>query len=305
MYYNSYVHALSFLAKVTLTGPFLIIMLLERRYLYHPFVDSNFGFLAETKGSSEEEAINEGFVVEKIDLYYQPVQEPTIGIAFYLLRIILIGIGEFILLKIWKMLNEENGLVKEVTKLYTITMMVACPFWSLFNASVDFIHPMQEVVGKWYCTIGHAVMFFSANIISFHSFFVASMRYLFIVHGEKVNIYGRDRIRRIFLLLYFCLALIVVLWGFAEGAELDAMSFINKCYGKDHKVFLIDKSSLNVAKRNFCEHEDYNYNGSLTDWMISLIRRLSCISKVLIMLLMGFNVFEGFLYFKTLSHIYR
>ena len=290
---------------MSLTGPFLTMMLLDKRYLYHPFVDSMFGFWAETKGSSEEEAIDEGYVVEEVDLYYQPVQEPTTGIVFYLLRIILVGIGEFILVKVWKMVNEENGLVKEVTKLYTITMMVACPFWSLFNASVDFIHPMQEVVGKWYCTIGQAIMFFSCNIISFHSFFVASMRYLFIVHEEKVNIYGRDRTKRIFLLLYFSLALIVVLWGAAEGGELDAMSFINKCYGKDHKVFLIDKSSLNVAKRNFCEHEDYNYNGSFTDWMISWTRQLSCISKVLIMLLMGFNVFEGFLYFKTLSHIYR
>ena len=203
------------------------------------------------------------------------------------------------------MINQENSVMKDVTKLYTITVMVSMPFWSTFIASTDFIHPMSEVIGKWYCAFGYGLNYFTWNIVSYHSFVVAMMRYLFIVHEDKVQKFGKDRVKRYFLGLYFLLALTVVLWGAMERKEVNAMSFINKCYGTDHKVFLIDTSSLNVARRNFCENVDYGYNGSFADWMLSSILRLICIAKTTIMLLMGFNIVEGFIYFKTLTHIYR
>ena len=278
-------------------------MILNKRHLYHPFLDSNLGFLVQAQAFGEENETNVGFVVEEIDLYYQPVQEPTVGVTFHLCRILLVGIGEFIHVKIWRMLKEENGLVKEVTSLYTLTVMFVCPFWSLFTASTDFIHPMSEVIGKWYCTVGFAINYFCWNIISFHSFIVAAMRYLFIVHEDQVNHYGKDRVKRAFLGFYLILSITVLAWG--AGREVDAMSFINKCYGKDHKVFLMDTSTVNVAGRNFCALEDYDYNESVTTWAFSWIRRLSCIATTTIMLLMGFNIFEGFLYFNTLTHIYR
>ena len=280
-------------------------MLVDRHYLYNPFLDSNFSFLIQNKVFDENDEIKLGFVVEAIDLFYQPVREPTEGFVFHFCRMILVGVSEFIHVKIWKMLNEENGLVKEVTKLYTITVMVAMPFWALFIASTDFIHPMSEVIGTWYCSAGFALNYFVWNIISYHSFVVAVMRYLFIVHEEKVKDYGKEKAKRNFLLPYLFLALKVVLWGAAERREVDAMSFINKCYGKDHKVFLIDTSSLNIARRNFCENVNYDYNESISGKILSSILRLFCIAKTTIMLLMGFNICEGFIYYKTLAHIYR
>ena len=278
-------------------------MVLSYRNLYHPFLESDFGFFVQ-KGEFQEE-FYEGFVVEEIDLYYQPLPDPVIGISFHVFRIILVGIGEFIHIKIWKLLNEENGLVKQVTKVYTITVMIVSPFMSLFNASIDFIHPLSEVIGEWYCTFGRLFMYLCWNIVSFHSFFVALMKYLFIVHEEKVDIYGKEKVKKGFLFLSFLVPLIVVTWGAIENEELDAMSFINKCYGRDHKVFLVDTSTLNVAGRNFCGYENIDNNQTLTEWFSSLLLQLSCIARVGISLFMGFNLFEGLLYFKILSHIYR
>ena len=89
------------------------------------------------------------------------------------------------------------------------------------------------------------------------------------------------------------------------------MSFINKCHGKHHKVFLIDTSckddyalvsTLNIAKRNFCVFKDYNTNGFWNE-IVALIRRKFLFANTIIEIIMRLNIAEGFLYFRVLSHI--
>ena len=115
---------------------------------------------------------------------------------------------------------------------------------------------------------------------------------------------GTERVKKIFLVASILIPLLVVIWAAIEGSELNAMSFINKCYGNHHKVFLIDTSTLNVVKRNFCQFEVME-NHHRFGKMISLVRRVSCVTKITLMLTMGFNISEGFIYYKVLSHIYR
>ena len=127
------------------------------------------------------------------------------------------------------------------------------------------------------------------------------MRYFFIIHQEKVEKYGKERIRKIFLALSVCLPLIVAIWNDLDGNELDAMSFINKCNGRHHQVFLIDTSTLNVLKRNFCTFENYDSGGLFSQfWAIFL--KVSCFTNKLVQLMIGFNITEGILYYKILSY---
>ena len=69
----------------------------------------------------------------------------------------------------------------------------------------------------------------------------------------------------------------------------DTMSFINKCHGKHHKVFLIDTSTLNIAKRNFCVREDYNTNGFWNE-IVALIRRKFFFANTIIEIIMRLNI---------------
>ena len=48
--------------------------------------------------------------------------------------------------------TKHNYLVKDVTKLFTVTQMIFWPFWLMLTTSTDFVHPLKDVVGKWFCT---------------------------------------------------------------------------------------------------------------------------------------------------------
>ena len=277
-------------------------MLPENRHFYHPYSDEYFGFYSVHKHDYELHSL--GFVLEDIDLYHQPLPEPIVASLFHIIRLILLMIGWVIYIKVWKMLDRENGLVKDVTKNYIIALMIGGTTFTIFSASTDFIHPINEIIGQWYCDLGWFVLYTSWFAMTFHSLIVSVMRYLFIIKEKKVETYGKEKVQNIFHFLSFFLPLLFMMWGIADKSEVDALSFFNKCNGNHHKVFLFDTSTLNVAKRNFCEHVEYDDEGSFGR-IIAACRRYACIIRTLLILFMAFNFAEIFIYFKILTHMYR
>ena len=156
---------------------------------------------------------------------------------------------------------------------------------------------MNEVIGQWFCDLGWFVLYTSWFIMFFHSFIVASMRYLFIIQEKKLENYGKEKVRKVFLILSIFLPFLLMIWSITDKSDVDAISFFNKCNGNHHKVFLFDTSTLNVAKRNFCEHVEYDDEGSLGK-IIAAFRRCACIIRTLLILFMGFNFAEIYIYFK-------
>ena len=257
-------------------------------YVYPRYVDDDFN----------------GETIEDIDLYYQPVQDPQIGIIFFLLRVPIVILGVISHLKLLSLMKTERGLVMEVTYLFSVAQMTFWPFWWLFTTSTDFIHPLNEVFGQWFCDFGALIIHLGRNVIAFHSVVVAIMRYYFIVHQDKVDRYGKHKVKRIFFWMSFIVPLVIVIIEKIEHNELDMFSFINKCYGKHHKTFLIETSTLDVFKRNFCEFESYDIRTPMGT-VLNAIRRLSCILRTTLILLTSFNISEGIIYFFLFSHIIR
>ena len=277
------------------------MMLITAKNVYHPFTNSSLGIFLN--GKITQDSII-GQVIDDINLYYQPVQKPFLAFIFLGIKLCLLVVGEYLYVSVYKLMKKENGIIKNITHLFVWAQMIFWPFWIFFAASTDFIHPLKEVIGEWYCNAGHFLFYFLGHVITLHSFMSAAMRYLFILHREKVDLFGRERTKRLFFILSILVPFLVAIWEIFGGSDLDAMSFINKCNGKHHKVFLIDTSTLNVAKRNFCAFEDYNLKGFWNE-VLALIRRTFCIFNIVIELVMGLNVAEGILYFRILSHINR
>ena len=269
---------------------------------YHPYTKPTLGFYDYDEWATENQTF---LILEEIDLYYQPVEEPIPGMIFLFLNILLTILGEIIQIKLFQMVKKENGLVKEVTQIYSMTSIITYPFWCLIISGTDLIHPLHKVIGKWFCTFSWTVTFFSFNLFTFQSCIVASMRYIFIVHEDKVKNYGKERAKRIFAVLTILLPCIMVIWTTIENSELDPFLYINRCYGEDHKVFLREASSLQILKLHFV---DFGVTGNENDFytkIVSIMKLLSGIAKLLISLLMGFNITEGIIYYKIFSHIKR
>ena len=276
-------------------------MFLQSENLYHPFLNTSIGLFFDDDISNRDAV---GSIIDDINLYYQPTQIPLIAMLFIILKAVILIAGSYLNVKVYKLMSKEKGILKKVTQLFVCANSALWYFLTFFSGITDFIHPMNQVAGQWFCDICELVFYFLGNIMTFHSLVAAMMRYVFIVHREGVNEFGREKAKRLFFYLSFLLPLLVSFWEFVNGTELDSMSFINKCNGKHHKVFLLESSTTNVARRGFCGFEDYKFQ-DLWSHLVVWIRRLSCIANKVIMIVMGLNVVEGILYWKIWTHIYR
>ena len=127
------------------------------------------------------------------------------------------------------------------------------------------------------------------------------MRYCFIVHEGRVNYFGKQKTKKMFLFMAISFPILFVTWGIVENPELDTFPFLNQCYGIDHKVFLAEVST---GKKLFCKMTSFGMDG-MYDPIINTMREITCIIKFLLTMLMCLNISEGLIYIKIFSHIKR
>ena len=274
-------------------------MLSYDKHVYHPFPNSILAFSSPTDSSPSND-----FILDEIDLYYQPLPSPLTGTLFFAVRCTIVAIGEFVHVKVYKMIQKENSLVNQVATFYICTEMVYVPFWLIFTTFTDFIHPLNIVIGQWFCTMGWFIIYYCATSLAIHSFIVAVMRYFFIFHKDRAETLGKEKVKRIFLFLNAFIPLVMVLWTGIESPDTEVFSFLNKCYGKDHKRFLTDLNPGDVFKRSFCMLETDDEPGLLGEiW--AMIRRISCMATKVVYMVMGFNLSEAIMYYMILTHLNR
>ena len=276
-------------------------MFIPKENLYHPFKGSLLGTLHKETLATKNIT---GFALEDIDLYYQPVPDPTIATIFSFIMILLCFIGEYLYYKVFVMLRKESSIIKNISTVFITAILLNQHISIFLIISTNFVHPLNELIGQWFCTVMRFVIYFSLNIVFFHSFIAAFTRYCFIVHSAKVELYGKEKLKKLLLSLSILIPLSVTLWKLNDGADLDGMSFINKCQGKHHDSFLVETSTLNVFKKNFCEFRG-NDVSSVYDQIVSTFKQICCVASMATMLIMGSNVTEGIIYYRLFSHIQR
>ena len=239
--------------------------------------------------------------ITDIYFYYGPIPNPEISITFLILKSIIIIIGEFLNKYTLKFLELQDGLVNDILKMFLRVQMVYWPVTVLFSTTTDFFYPLRDMVGVWYCSFGFLWIVCGMTLILFHSFIVGLMRYVFVVHNERVVGYGKERAKKLFFLASILIPVFVTLWGYLNGRDTSAISSLNKCNGVHHQAFLIENSIDSTMKRNFCVFEKYEHEGEF----LATMRRVSCKLYSALYVLMGFNVVEGLLYWRTVTHANR
>ena len=238
-------------------------------------------------------------VITDINLYYQPTRQPVVAIIFFILKCIIIIVGEYIHMHILDFLKLEGGLVSDILKMFLRVQMVYWPVTVLFGTTTDFFHPLQDIIGEWYCKFGYFWIVGGMTLIVFHSFIVGLMRYIFVVHNERVVSYGKEKAKKMFFLASILIPVFVTLWGHLNGRDPSAITSLNKCYGVHHKVFLIENRGDSTMRRNFCLFED---DDEEPGQFLTTLRKTSCTLRSALYAIMGFNVVEGLLYWRTVVH---
>ena len=275
-------------------------MRLKHYHLYNPYKQPTLGFLWEDSKTTGNDTI--GQLVDDIDFYYQPLEPPWIAIIFFFVRLTIIFIGEIIGKKVVIMTREETGILSEITLMFISIQMIFHPILIFFELSVNLIHPINEIIGPWICTVGWLFYNVSTKIVLNYSFFAAIMRYVFVVHDDRVGRYGKEKVKRHFLYLYLTITIAQIVMKAVDGTS--RLSFINKCYGRDHEIFLIETSSLSVLKRKFWTSAQ-NQDKTMLDLLLHMIKRIIKILDTIAFLALGFNLTEVIVYRTIFSHLDR
>ena len=269
------------------------------KHSHRPFSNTSFHVFTKTSLSNHN---LQGTLIDDIYLYYQPLVEPTTALAFFVSKSSIILVGELIGVKLLMNLKKDNSILNHVTTFFVLVQMICYPIALVFITANDFLYPANEVTGKWFCTLGWMIVSYCSFVALFYSCIVALMRYFFILNNGKAEAYGKEKAKRHFLIMAIVVPLLCVMWESTES--LHILSYINKCYGFDHRVFLIETSTLNVFKHKFWDFESFTHDGAV-EMAIMIAKRISKILKAIVMIVLGANLFEGFLYYKILTHMYR
>ena len=271
--------------------------------MYHPFQTSSFGFSLQNYTAGDNESWN---FLDNIDLYHQPIPSLEISMTVFFIRSSLAIIGEYVNVKLYLKLKDETGILTDILKLNTITQMVMIPLHLLLYTTTDFIHPVNEIIGEWFCIIGWFVLLWGWQIVHFHSFIVGLMRFMFIVKSEKVQKTGRENMKNAFYYISIFIPLVIVLWGLVHFTkEVRASPNVSRCYGVDHRIFLADTSSLSILTEDYTDLvTDINIDGPL-EIVRSILNKLSNLLHRTILVLNGLSLSEGFLNYMTLSYMNR
>ena len=276
-------------------------MKLHSYHFYNPFKSPTLWFfLNDPNNNYGNDSMS--YVMDDVDLYYQPLEPQWIAIFFFFVRLTIIVFGQFIGTKVVILMKRENGILSEVTILFMITQMVFHPILIFFELTVNLIHPVDEVMGPWVCYVAWLFYSFSTSIVLNYSFIAAIMRYIFVVHEERVVQQGKEKVKRYFLYISVAVVIIVIIMRIIDGTS--SLSFINKCYGRDHEVFLIETSSLAVLKRKFWESAERQHQ-NLVDKLLDIAKRALKVLDSIQFLVLGFNITEAIIYKMIFLHLDR
>ena len=269
---------------------------LDRASQYNPFLGDTIGLFDQSSSASQHWY---GETMTDVDLYYQPLQTPTLAVVYLILKSIIIIAGEYIHIRILNFFRHENFLVNDLLKLFLYVQMFYWPVVVLFKASTDFVYPLQEIGGEWVCNFGWWWIILGMTIIFFHSFMVGLLRYLFVVHNKWINSFGKERVKRAFLWASILIPIFCTIWRFYSRPELSAISSLNKCKGITHKAFLIENRIHKTAQIPFCGFGKYDEDGGE---IIAILKMTACTLNCVILAIMGLNLIEGLFYWKTVKH---
>ena len=189
-------------------------------------------------------------------------------------------------------------MLKDISRVFVYTQLIYWPFVVFLICLTNFLHPLNKLIGQWFCTFAGIFSKFLQMVVLFHSFLAALMRYIIIIHSKTVRVYGKEKIKMIFFFLSIFLPTLITILRSAADSSRYGVSYINKCNGLHHESFLID------TNKHVCEFDGYNKVDFYTATIL-WFRKLVCIGNHIAIVLFGSNVSEGIIYFRVFSHMNR
>ena len=218
-----------------------------------------------------------------------------------IIQSIAFAIGLFINVRIiYACLNEKSSKTRNIHIIYSIFSTIFYLFDIPFAAITNEVPNLSKYTGEWLCHISSFIIIFCIHIIFMNSFWVALMKYVFIVHWDRALQWGHEKIERVLLIVSLVLPLIFTIIIILTK-DFDSYETLNSCYGIETKKL----DPVDGMKGFFlCDLTNLNTN-DIRDYILYVIIQAMCISKSILTLPATTNLSEALFYYRIFKRMKR
>lgn len=221
----------------------------------------------------------------------------------FVISTIISMIGIILNLKFWKILQMERrcrplgrkgNVIEPIMRWFGMLQIFFWPFelgflWMNTNSIIS-----HEDMPSWLCVVLSNVLFAGRLIIAFNSFFVAFIRYIYIVHQQKANQWNFEMVGRYFQLLSIAIPLLIKT---IEALCLNPKLIISRNILEECKV-----SPMNVVAEEA-------FTVAAIQWTLQYFPKVftDTLAKICLAIefIIYFNIIEVFLYIEIFKSMRR
>jgi hypothetical protein len=170
------------------------------------------------------------------------------------------------------------------------------------------IKDLYTFTGEWFCYTSKALTLLGNTQVTGHSFIIAMMKYVIIVHYERVAKFGKHKIKTIFFWInlvypiYMMVAFTIVNPDFLF--VYGSISQANRCLGKSEIFSNQDTNRTLTRLHNLCEMDAPLRNFSV-EYVIHICRTAICWFHVILFYCNFWNLLEVFIYCRIFIFMKR
>ena len=225
---------------------------------------------------------------------------PNLWILSWVMAIMVYFLGAYINWKIISVSWKTKDKTWKEDIVHSTIMMIVMPWTIVFeNVSLHVKVLSRYTGGDWICYL--TAFFYSYNtfIGGFHSFTICFMKYIYIVHHEKVREYGEEKLQKIFFFTYFIHPLLLTI-PTVILLDFEVYSSVIGCYGLEEG--LMDRYAYDGLSRMFLCKLVVDVRDS--EFLYYLAQGF-CSLKMAWVIMLASNIPEGFLYYKIFQFMRR
>ena len=218
-----------------------------------------------------------------------------------ILQALIFGTGLFIHRKTIQVQVEEKHRTWRMHVFHAGMLTVFFGFSISFGAIIRILPSLASYTGSWICYIASFNTFYGYHAVLGHSLWISIEKYIFIVHSLKARAFGEQMVEKIFFLVDLIVPGLLTTAAMIT-TDYQTRSELKNCFDGAIEHYEQQNTSSSLSdKFIFCDVSMYSNN----HWIVPYVVQLLCVSRFTINLITGFNMVEGFFYYKIFKTMKR
>jgi hypothetical protein len=207
----------------------------------------------------------------------------SVGILLHsLVHLLIYLIGTVIQVRLIYVSYEEKDKCWKIDVAHSVVLITHFTFSILFKTIMYFIPLLSQHVGSWVCYVASFIKFYCFYSIVAHSLVISVIKYLYIVHNQKVRKWNETTLEYCIFIINILHPLFVMI---PYTAVLYSEDYLHSCFVKIGFLCVFQNS----------EDKDAFY----------IFKRCLCFIGRIVNILINSNIIEGYLYFKIFRKMRR